>query len=108
MTEHDNKTACIQIAERAFRRHLAEHPMRHYASILTLHGAVRLMRISGSPAHRSLVDEQLSPFWNGQVDYVLGAYDRMYQCGGNATAWLAMEDPTAERIAWLTKRARGR
>ena len=98
--------ACAAVAERVLRRHLAACTLAHYAGILTLHGAVRLAQAMRSEALLREAEALLGPFLRGEVKRVSGAYDRMYRCGGNASAWLAFSgNPSANALEVLVRHA---
>lgn len=82
-----DSTDCRAVAEAAMERHVATHSLNHYAGIVTLQGAVQLAMATGDDAVRRRACELLRPFVAGDVHKVGGQYDKMYRCGGNATAW---------------------
>ena len=85
-----NAPSCRTIAETVIERHVATHSLNHYAGIVTLQGAVQLARATGDERHRDRACELLQPFVSGRVEKVGGVYDKMYRCGGNATAWAVL------------------
>lgn len=78
---------CRTVAETVLERHVATHSLHHYAGIVTLQGAVQLAVATGDDALRRRACALLRPFAAGKVPKVGGVYDKMYRCGGNATAW---------------------
>ena len=93
------------IAERVLARHLAAAPLNHYAGIVTLHGLVNLAETTGRADLRRLSRDLLLPFYTGEIAKVGGAYDRMYRCGGNASALLVKYGIAPEALPALTAKA---
>lgn len=81
--------ACLDVAQQAVRRHGLTTTWAHYAGIVTLQGAVRLADTLRDPAWTAYTVDLLTPFITRQVPRVGGVFDRLYQSGGNAAAWLA-------------------
>ncbi len=86
-------------------KHLASHPLNHYAGILSLHGLIRLAQIKKSAKFAKAAKELLRPFYSGEVKSVGGVYSKMYCCGGNASAWLAQVGYAPEILAVLVSHA---
>lgn len=93
------------IAKSALMRHHAVAPLTHYSGIVTLHGLVNLAEITGSRELRNLACEWLKPFYSGEVTKVGGAYDKMYRCGGTASALLVKHGYLPEILPFLVKKA---
>jgi unsaturated rhamnogalacturonyl hydrolase len=69
-------------------RHTAIRPLEHYAGIVTMQALVNLAQATGSGELKEQSLKTLEPFYSGRVEKVSGAFDRMYRCGGTASALL--------------------
>ena len=94
-----------KIAETVLRRHRAEKPFNHYAGLVTLHGLVNLAETTKRSDLADLARAWLEPFLSGKVEKVGGAYDRMYRCGGAASALLVKYGFAPEALPKLTAKA---
>ncbi|MBN2640037.1 MAG: glycoside hydrolase family 88 protein [Victivallales bacterium] len=79
---------CRDIAEVALERHLDLHSLNNYQGLVTLQGSVQLADLCKDDLLRERSIDLLKPFYTGRIKEVGGIYNKMYQCGGNATAWL--------------------
>ncbi len=78
-----------ETARAVWERYVATCPLNSYTSILSLHAAARLAKITGDAALMKQVEELLVPFIGGEVENTAGAYGRtVYRCGGAAAAFL--------------------
>ncbi len=77
----------VQVAKKAFSRHLATHKMTHYTGILSLYGYARLAHITGDAALMEDIRAQLLPFVRGEREFTWSNFSN-YFCGGNGTAFL--------------------
>ena len=87
-----------KIAENAIRLHQSTASLEHYTGIVTLHGLVNLAETTGRADLRELAVQWLKPFYSGQVAKVGGIYDKMYRCGGNASALLVKYGMAADEV----------
>lgn len=94
-----------RIAETAIRRHMEVRPLTNYAGIVTLHGLVNLAETTGRADLHRLSCELLKPFYSGGIEKVGGVYDKMYRCGGTASALLVKYGKAPEALAALTAKA---
>ena len=92
-------------AETVFRRHQATASFEHYAGIVTLHGLVNLAENTGRSDLRELASKLLKPFYTGEVRKVGGIYDRMYRCGGTASALLVKYGMDKAALPALARKA---
>ncbi len=99
------KLSSERIAETAVERHLEVCTLAHYAGIVTLHGLVNLAANTGRADLRKKSCALLKPFYSGEVKQVGGVYDKMYQCGGTASALLVKYGYAPEALDALTKKA---
>jgi unsaturated rhamnogalacturonyl hydrolase len=79
---------CKDTALLIIKRHIAIRPLDHYAGIVTTEALANLAKVSGDAEIKKMSVETLRPFFSGKVEKVSGAYDKMYRCGGNASALL--------------------
>lgn len=76
------------IALLLLKRNIEVCALNHYAGLVTMQGLVNLAEAAGE---QSLIDrsvELLRPFFEGEIERVGGVYDKMYRCGGGASAQL--------------------
>ncbi len=90
-------TSSLEIAVRAFQKHVATHPLTHYTGILSLHGFARLAQITGNPAVLADCRRQLLPFVAGERPFKANFTN--YYCGGNGTAYLLWQGALPEAEA---------
>lgn len=97
--------SCRTVAESVLERHVATHSLNHYAGIVTLQGAVQLATATGDDTLRQRACDLLEPFVEGRVAQVGGVYDKMYRCGGNATAWAVQAGFLPDALATAVRHA---
>jgi unsaturated rhamnogalacturonyl hydrolase len=96
---------CGDIALLVIDRHIAVRPLDHYAGIVTMQALVNLAQVKSGGELKTRALETLEPFYSGKVEKVSGAYDRMYRCGGNASALLVKYGFAPEILPSLVSRA---
>ena len=93
------------IAETVIMRHHATVPFTHYAGLLTLQGLINLAQTTGRSDLREMACKWLKPFYTGEVTRVGGVYDKMYRCGGHASALLVKYGMAPEALPTLIAKA---
>jgi unsaturated rhamnogalacturonyl hydrolase len=90
------------LGRRVWSGYMSRSEFRSYTSILSLHGAARLWKVSGEAGLLSEVKLRLQPFISGEISSVYGHYGRtVYRYGGNASAYLYYKDQLPEAAETL-------
>lgn len=82
-------TETLALAGTIFRRFRREITQHNYSEILALEALAR-MGTHGSPQFLEQAKNECTPFLNGAVTELTGAF-MLYRCGGNGAAWLFKE-----------------
>jgi unsaturated rhamnogalacturonyl hydrolase len=90
----------LEIARRAFKKHVETHDMAHYTGILSLHAYARLAVITGDADMLAEIRDHLMPFVRGDVTFKWSNFSN-YFCGGLGTAFLYWQGKLPEAEATL-------
>jgi unsaturated rhamnogalacturonyl hydrolase len=101
-----NRTvSCEDLALRLIDRHIAVRSLEHYAGIVTMQALANLAWVTGKGELKEQSLKTLEPFYTGKVEKVSGAFDRMYRCGGTASALLVKYGFAPEILPHLVSKA---